>query len=89
MSIITLMSIFTLILSFLILIIRSFKGETTMDRVLALDLIGVTTISLFIIFFLLKKNTLFIDLALLMTFVSFVTALVFSTFLPSNHGEKK
>jgi len=47
-----------------------------------MELMGVSGIALFLILFIGQETILFLDLAQLLTFVSFIIALVFSTFLP-------
>jgi multisubunit Na+/H+ antiporter MnhF subunit len=92
MSLILILSFVFLGLSFLVLAWKTFRGVHILDRVLALDLLGITGIALFIVLFCHDGNSLFLDLATLLTFVSFVTALVFSVFLPekqNSEGGKK
>lgn len=82
MSPIMQLSIIILIITFALLIYQCIRAEDTLNQVLALELMGVASIGLFLILYFVKKKSLFLDLAQLLTFLSFVIALVFSTFLP-------
>jgi multicomponent Na+:H+ antiporter subunit F len=88
MSIILTLSIILIVLTYFILLYRCVSGEHILDRVLAFDLIGVTSIGLFIVLYIIKENSLFLDLAVVLTIISFITALVFSTFLPQQKDKE-
>jgi len=82
MSIIIQASILIICLTFIILVIQCLRSKSVLDQVLAMELMGVSGIALFLILFIGQETILFLDLAQLLTFVSFIIALVFSTFLP-------
>ena len=88
MSVVMQLSFLTLIITFLLLIYQCFRVEDILDQVLCLEVMGITSIALFLLLHIEKNNSLFLDLAQLLTFISFVIALVFSTFLPNHKGEK-
>jgi multisubunit Na+/H+ antiporter MnhF subunit len=82
------LSLLILIITFVLLIYQSIKAEDTLNQVLSLELMGVASIGLFLILYIVQKKSLFLDLAQLLTFLSFVIALVFSTFLPKKEEKE-
>lgn len=87
MSLVIELSFLTLIITFVLLIYQCIRAPNILDQVLSLEVMGITSIALFLILHIVKENSLFLDLAQLLTFISFVIALVFSTFLPKNKDE--
>jgi len=82
MSLLITISIFILVLTLVMLIYLTFTGKTVLDRVLTLDLIAITAIGCFLMFYLLSKIRFYLDIGLLMALVGFVVALVFALFIP-------
>lgn len=82
MSLIIQCSLALLTITFVLLIFQCLRSKSIFDQVLAMELMGVLGIALFLILFISGRTLLYLDLALLFTFISFVIALVFSTFLP-------
>ncbi|WP_062350306.1 Na(+)/H(+) antiporter subunit F1 [Bacillus kwashiorkori] len=62
-------------------IYRLIKGPTTPDRVVALDAIGVTLISVTAVFSILLETSAFLDVILLLGILSFIGTTAFSKFL--------
>ena len=84
MSNLLLISIIILGATLSFLIIQTIFVKKVLYRVLNLDLFALTSIGLFLVIYFVEKNALYLDLALLLTFVSFITGLVFAIFLPVN-----
>jgi multisubunit Na+/H+ antiporter MnhF subunit len=83
MSVILLGSIIILLVSIILLIFITFKGKTILDRVLGLDLLAIACIAIFLIVYFKTQVRFYMDIALLLALVGFVTALVFAVFIPS------
>ena len=74
--------------SMLILIWLTVKGQNILERVLTFDLVAIVGIGALMIFYFAYDEKFFMDIAILLALVGFVTALVFSTFIPKNKEEK-
>lgn len=81
-------SLCILILTFVILVWKTISDKKILNSVLALDLIGITSIAFFLVCYFLTGIDLFLDIAKFVTIGGFVTALVFSTFLSKNEDTK-
>lgn len=82
MSLLLAVSLFILVLTIIIHIGISFRSKSTLERVLSLDLLAIAGIGAFIILYMIESEMFFLETAKLLALVGFVTALVFSTFLP-------
>ena len=66
-----------LLLSFLLCLCRFIRGPSSLDRVLALDLIGILTVSSLGLVSLYNKSFILMNISLVFGLVSFVSALAF------------
>ncbi|MBK3496183.1 Na(+)/H(+) antiporter subunit F1 [Viridibacillus sp. YIM B01967] len=68
-------------LSLIGLVYRLVKGPSVPDRVVALDSIGVSIISLIGLFSIFVKTTFYLDIILLLAILSFIGTVAFSKFI--------
>ncbi|AUD13518.1 MULTISPECIES: Na(+)/H(+) antiporter subunit F1 [unclassified Planococcus (in: firmicutes)] len=67
--------------SFAGLLFRLVKGPTVADRVVALDAIGVTLVSIVALLSLIIETEFFLEVVLLMSILSFIGTAAFAKFL--------
>lgn len=75
------LSLFCIAISMLILIYRVIKGPSIPDRVMALDAIGMNLICMIAILSLLLSTSMFLEVILLISILSFTGTVAFSKFL--------
>lgn len=68
-------------LSMILVIFRMVKGPSASDRVVALDSIGVSLISLIGLFSILVETSFFLEIILLLAILSFIGTVAFSKFI--------
>ncbi|MFJ7922528.1 Na(+)/H(+) antiporter subunit F1 [Lysinibacillus fusiformis] len=68
-------------LSMIAVIYRMIKGPSASDRVVALDSLGVTLISLIGLFSILVETSFFLEIILLLAILSFIGTVAFSKFI--------
>nr|WP_320017143.1 cation:proton antiporter [uncultured Desulfobacter sp.] len=78
-----------LIVSFVLAFIRLVLGPTHADRLIALDLIGSITISFIAVFTITSGQTAFLDIAITLALVMFVSTVAFVTFMKSRLIQSK
>jgi multisubunit Na+/H+ antiporter MnhF subunit len=69
---------------------RIVKGPTTLDRVLGIDLLTISTVSLMIVYSIHERTGDFIELILIVTALGFFTTVAFFYYLshlPATEGE--
>jgi multisubunit Na+/H+ antiporter MnhF subunit len=65
----------------LLCLVRVIRGPTAPDRVLAADTIGVLAVAFIVIFALYHNNPMFVDVALIISILSFVGTLAISRYI--------
>jgi len=70
-----------LALSVLILLIRFLKGPNVVDRIIALDLLITTGIGIIAIYSIVKNNSTFLDVTLILTLIAFLGTVGFSYYI--------
>ena len=60
---------------------RFVKGPDAPNRILALDTLTVTSLSLFLLFALIEGRSIYLDVALLFAFAGFIGVVLFGRFL--------
>ncbi|MBP6016350.1 MAG: hypothetical protein KA586_06485 [Candidatus Promineofilum sp.] len=60
---------------------RIWRGETVADRLLAVDLITTLLISIFIILSIIQRNSIYIDLALALAALGFISTIALAKYL--------
>ncbi|WP_155589932.1 Na(+)/H(+) antiporter subunit F1 [Lysinibacillus cavernae] len=68
-------------LSMIAVIYRMVKGPSASDRVVALDSLGVSLISLIGLFSILVETSFFLEIILLLAILSFIGTVAFSKFI--------
>lgn len=66
--------------SMALIILRALKGETLADRILAMNSFGTKTVLAIILISLLKKDSNYIDVALVYTLINFISVIAFLKF---------
>ncbi|MFB7158289.1 MULTISPECIES: Na(+)/H(+) antiporter subunit F1 [unclassified Lysinibacillus] len=74
-------SIVVICLSMVAVIYRMVKGPSASDRVVALDSLGVSVISLIALFSVLVETSFFLEIILLLAILSFIGTVAFSKFI--------
>ncbi|MBG9456303.1 MULTISPECIES: Na(+)/H(+) antiporter subunit F1 [Lysinibacillus] len=74
-------SIVVICLSMIAVIYRMVKGPSASDRVVALDSLGVSVISLIALFSVLVETSFFLEIILLLAILSFIGTVAFSKFI--------
>ncbi|MCG8702334.1 MAG: monovalent cation/H+ antiporter complex subunit F [Bacteroidales bacterium] len=78
-----------LLLSFLLTLVRLIKGPTVQDRIVALDLTGSIVVAKVLIFALLTKQSVYVDIAIVIALVVFIGTVAISAYLKqkfNSHG---
>ena len=78
-----------LLLSFLLTLVRLIKGPTVQDRIVALDLTGSIVVAKVLIFALLTKQSVYVDIAIVIALVVFIGTVAISAYLNqkfNSHG---
>lgn len=70
-----------LALSVLILLIRFLKGPHVVDRIIALDLLITTGIGIIAMYSIVKNNSTFLDVTLILTLIAFLGTVGFSYYI--------
>lgn len=66
-----------LLLSLLLIMVRLIKGPTLLDRVISIDLFSTATIGVIITFSILFEETNFIDVAIVLSVLMFLSTVAF------------
>jgi len=74
-------AIVVICLSMIAVVYRMVKGPSASDRVVALDSLGVSVISLIGLFSILVETSFFLEIILLLAILSFIGTVAFSTFI--------
>jgi len=74
-------AIVVICLSMIAVIYRMVKGPSASDRVVALDSLGVSVISLIGMFSILVETSFFLEIILLLAILSFIGTVAFSKFI--------
>lgn len=74
-------------LAFFIMFLRFLKGPNVVDRVVALDLVITSGVGLIGVFCILYNNQDFLDVAMILALIAFLSTIAFSYYL--DKGEKK
>ena len=74
-------SIVVICLSMIAVIYRMVKGPSASDRVVALDSLGVSLITLIGLFSILVETSFFLEIVLLLAILSFIGTVAFSKFI--------
>ncbi len=60
---------------------RMWRGETIADRLLSVDLVTTLLLSIFIVLSIIQRDSIFIDLALAMAALGFISTLALAKYL--------
>ncbi|MGE7915169.1 Na(+)/H(+) antiporter subunit F1 [Lysinibacillus xylanilyticus] len=74
-------AIVVICLSMIAVVYRMIKGPSASDRVVALDSLGVSVISLIGLFSILVETSFFLEIILLLAILSFIGTVAFSKFI--------
>jgi len=67
-----------LLMALILTLIRLFKGPASSDRIIALDLIASIVVGFSLLFSILFKNSIYIDIAIVITLISFIGTIAIS-----------
>ncbi|HLV23885.1 MAG TPA: monovalent cation/H+ antiporter complex subunit F [Moheibacter sp.] len=76
-------------LAFLLIFIRFLKGPKVVDRVVAIDLIITSGVGLIGVFCILYNNASFLDVAMILALIAFLSTIAFSYYLDNGDNNKK
>ena len=85
-NILTLVSFAILLISLLLAFIRLVKGPTVNDRIAAMDLISSIVIGFILVYSMFVKNAMYIDTAIVIALISFVSTVAISTYLKQKNS---
>ncbi|SEJ83718.1 multisubunit sodium/proton antiporter, MrpF subunit (TC 2.A.63.1) [Bhargavaea ginsengi] len=74
-------SLIVIVISMALFVYRLIKGPTAPDRVIALDAMGVTLISVVALLSLLVGTSFYLEIILLLAILSFIGTVAFSKFI--------
>ena len=74
-------SLIAIVLSMIALVYRVIKGPTTADRVIALDSIGISLISVIGLISIISRTSVFLEVILLLGILAFIGTVAFSKYL--------
>lgn len=75
-------------LSLLIIVIRFLKGPNVADRIIALDLIISSGVGLIGVFSLISKDPTFLDTAMILALIAFLSTIAFAYYLDKNNTDE-
>nr|WP_321452199.1 monovalent cation/H+ antiporter complex subunit F [uncultured Carboxylicivirga sp.] len=73
-----------LLLALILVVIRLVKGPSTPDRIISLDMIGSILIGLIICLGILKNNSIYLDVVLIISLILFMGTVGMSKYLTEN-----
>ncbi len=87
MNLVFLLTFILLSSSYLFLLIRLIKGPTSPDRVIAVDLISITTAAFILVFSMSTNQAVYIDIAIALVFVAFLGTVACARYVLHSKGE--
>jgi multicomponent Na+:H+ antiporter subunit F len=76
--------LFILILAMLMTLIRLIRGPSLLDRIVAMDLMAAITSGFILIIAIYTNNSVYIDIAIIISLVSFIGTVAISKYLHKN-----
>ncbi|MCU4154411.1 cation:proton antiporter [Carboxylicivirga sp. A043] len=76
-----------LLLALLLVVVRLVKGPSTPDRIVSLDMIGSILMGFIICLGIIKDNSVYIDVVLIISLILFVGTVAMSKYLTENDSE--
>jgi len=70
-----------MLLSILLTLVRFFKGTSVVDRVIALDVMTIISISLIALFTFFSSRAIYIDVAIVYGLLSFLSVIIIAKYL--------
>jgi len=80
-----LIGVICMLLALLLAFIRLVKGPTMYDRIAAMDLIASITMGFILIYSIVINKSLYIDIAIIISLISFISTVAISTYLRLNN----
>jgi len=75
-------------IAFIIIFLRFLKGPKVVDRVVAIDLIITSGVGLIGVFCILYNNESFLDVAMILALIAFLSTIAFSYYLDNGESKK-
>jgi multicomponent Na+:H+ antiporter subunit F len=86
-SIVVLIITFSFLLTALVLaFIRLLKGPSINDRIAAMDVIAIVVMGFIIVYSVLIEKDIYLDLAVIISLISFIGTVAVSTYLKHRYG---
>ena len=85
LEIAVLIGVICMLLALLLAFIRLVKGPTMYDRIAAMDLIASITMGFILIYSIVINKSLYIDIAIIISLISFISTVAISTYLRLNN----
>ncbi|MGC9353832.1 MAG: monovalent cation/H+ antiporter complex subunit F [Mariniphaga sp.] len=86
-SIVVLIITFSFLLTALVLaFIRLLKGPSVNDRIAAMDVIAIVVMGFIIVYSVLIEKDIYLDLAVIISLISFIGTVAVSTYLKHRNG---
>jgi multicomponent Na+:H+ antiporter subunit F len=80
-NIILYISLGLLVVALFLVFVRMFKGPTTQDRVVALDLTASIAMGFILIYGVMAENAIYFDIPVIIALISFIGTVAISTYL--------
>ncbi len=74
-------ALFVHILLLAVILWRTWRGENVIDRLIAVDLLGILTLAVLVIVSLIERNSVYIDVALGLAALGFVSTLALAKYI--------
>ena len=74
-------ALFVHILLLAVILWRTWQGENVIDRLIAVDLLGILTLAVLVIISLIERNSVYIDVALGLAALGFVSTLALAKYI--------
>ncbi|MBN1117951.1 MAG: hypothetical protein JXA77_12135 [Bacteroidales bacterium] len=81
-------SMMVLIISLILAFIRLIKGPSISDRVVSLDLIASIIMGMILVYTILIKDAIYVDIVIVISLISFIGTVAISTYLKQKMVEK-
>jgi len=85
LEIAVLIGVICMLLALLLAFIRLVKGPSMYDRIAAMDLIASITMGFILIYSIVINKSVYIDIAIIISLISFISTVAISTYLRLNN----
>lgn len=77
-----------LLIALLLALVRLIKGPSTNDRIASMDLIASIIIGFILVYSVVTKNAIYIDIVIIISLISFIGTVAISTYLKQKNTKQ-